>query len=96
MKISTKTQMIIMLIPIINFFCIFIWLYNYIFYPQKSAKIWFMSLFKILLYVLPVGIIAALFAKLWPGIIVIDILTKYIIPLLIGLSLVQYQSKLIR
>lgn len=88
-----------MFLPFINFLILFVWLYNYS-HTEKNSKIFMKSLFIIFCTCIPMIILQILFSKLLSRYtIVLNIVNAcaiYVIPLVLGYSLIKYQKKVIK
>lgn len=93
MKISISTQKKIMWIPIINIFSIYIWLYNYICYPNKSAKLWWGAIGYTLAHMIPAIIISVVLTYWFSEASVLHMITIYLCPLSMSYALVHWQEK---
>ena len=95
-QVSIKTQKTIMFIPIVNYFNLFVWLYNYS-NMQKDNLVFLISLLVIFLHSIPLVIINIILSRLCSGIIPIiyQYLMIYLIPMSISGGLIRYQNKLL-
>lgn len=94
--ISLRTQYIIMCIPFVNCLILFIWLYNYS-RTTKEPKVFAKSLLVIFATALPVVILQILLSKAFSQSVlalnILNFIMIYIIPFLIGFSLIKYQKR---
>ena len=96
--VSITKQNIIKFIPLINFSILFIWIYNYS-CSARDFRVFRNSLFLMFGICVPVVISQILLIKLMETILwsetVINILSIYVVPLLLGHALVKYQEKVL-
>ena len=96
--ISLRTQKIIMFIPVINTFVLFIWLYNYSKFPSNS-KILIKSLLYVFAVFIPMGIIHSILFNILSeykiASTILNFIVNYSIPLAVGYVLIKYQEKTI-
>ena len=96
--ISLRTQKIIMFIPVINIFVLFIWLYNYSKFPSNS-KIFIKSLLYVFAVFIPMGIIHSILFNILSeykiATTILNFIVIYYIPLAVGYVLIKYQEKTI-
>ncbi len=93
MKISISTQKKIMWIPIIHIFSLFVWLYNYIYYPHKSFKLWWGSIGYTFLHMIPAIIVHAILNHRFPEMPIVFMITTYFCFLSMSYALIRWQKK---
>lgn len=94
--ISLRIQRIIMLIPFVNFFILFIWLFNYSRIPS-NFKLFFKGFFVAIAYAIPFIalniLLSRLFTQLEILLVIENIIGLYITPFQIGFGLIKCQEK---
>ena len=97
--ISIKFQEVIMFVPFLNCFVLFIWLYNYS-RMEKNTKIFSKSLCILFLSTIPIVILQIIFQKIFVDynvlISVLDYLMLYIIPFSMAFNLVHFQKNILK
>ncbi len=97
LSISIKVQKILMFIPFINVFGLFIWLYNFI-SNSKKPTVFAKSLLIIFASTIPLVIIQIILTKLFSNsavfVSVLGYIFTYLIPLSMDFFLIKYQRSL--
>ena len=95
--LSVRTQFILMWIPFLNFFNLFIWLYNYS-RNSYGIGIFVKSWGVMLLHTVPIAFVQILVSKIFRGypliVNIVGMIAMYIIPLMLSFGLIRFQKKL--
>lgn len=94
--ISLRIQKVIMFIPFVNCFSLFIWLYNYS-RTSKKLNVLLKSLLAIWAISIPFLILSILLSKIFPQSVIAHTIESfvmlYIVPCVVGFVLIKYQKK---
>lgn len=94
--ISLKIQKTIKFIPFVNYFILFIWLFNYSRIPS-NLKLLFRALFTAFAYVFPFIVLNMLLSRLFTQtetlLVIQSIIGLYIFPFQVDLGLIKCQEK---
>ena len=94
--VSLRTQQVIMFIPFVNCFLLFVWLYNYS-RTSKELEVLLKSILAMCAISIPFVILSILLSKIFPLSVIAHIIESfvmlYIVPFVVGFILIKYQKK---
>ena len=96
--IPLRIQNILKYIPFLNCLILFFWLYNYSL-TEKNPKVFMKSLMIIFGVSIPIVILQILISKIiaeyFLVLTILNYLTTYVIPFIVGYALIKYQKRVL-